>query len=183
VPVRPRLLVLTVLALLSMGLTVAGPAAPARADVVTYACNPSATGWNLEGSWPGGTVLEARTCLQNEDSVLGDVRVRSQWRVRNGTTPISGTDWDLDSNGDGLPFQTYIQRTSSGTIHGPVSNYPDLFNTSIVTLYSNFTCAGSGDQGYAGKAFDLRATPPGLPRSGYRLHNSLTAFDGFLACP
>lgn len=173
-----RLLALSALLALVATLLVASPA---QAAITTYKCNPSSTGWNVKGAWDDGSVLEARTCLQY-DSSFGQVRTRSEWRARRGGVALSGTDWDLDSNGDNLPFHTSVYLTASGRELGLVINYPDVFDTSIVTLYSNWDCYGSGTQSYVGQAFDLRATPPGLPRSGYKSNLSLTANDSRANC-
>jgi hypothetical protein len=181
-PGRERMMrrLLAVSALLALVATML-VASPAQASITTYACNPSSTGWNLEGAWDDGSVMEARTCMQY-DSVFGEVRTRSQWRARRGGVALSGTDWDLDSNGDSRPFHTSTYLHGPGMEIGVVRNYPDVFNTSIVTLYSNWACYGSGSQSYSGRAFDIRATPPGLPRSGYKSNGSATATDSRASC-
>ena len=173
-----RLLALSALLALVATLLVASPA---QAAITTYECNPSSTGWNVKGAWDDGSVLEARTCLQY-DSGSGMVRTRSEWRARRGGVALSGTDWDLDSNGDNRPFRTSTYLSDYNRELGPVANYRDVFNTSIVTLYSNWGCYGSGLQTYWGKAFDLRATPPGLPRSGYKANPSDFAGDNLPTC-
>ena len=172
---------LAVSALLALVATMLA-ASPAQAAITIYACNPNATDWNLEGAWDDGSVLESRTCLQH-DSVARKVRTRSQWRARRGGVALSGTDWDLDSNAsDGRPFTTYIDIDGVSTNIGVVANYPDVYNTSIVTLYSNWACYGSAARVYIGVAFDVRATPPGLDRSGYKSNDSAIAIDNRIAC-
>jgi hypothetical protein len=162
--------------------SIAVTALPAQASISTISCNPSASSWDTKGAWPDGTVLEARACLQH-DSAVGDMRVKEEWRVRRGGTAIGGTDWDLDSGTDGRPYITHILLTVSGTKLGNVQNYPDVYNTSIVTLYSNWACnLGSGTISYVGKGFDLRATPPGLAKSGYKSQNTLSRSDSMVQC-
>jgi hypothetical protein len=174
---------LPILATLSLlaGLIVA-MAPAASAAVTTYACNPSSTGWNTKGAWPDGTVLEARTCLQY-DTAFGQVRTKSEWRVRKGGTPISGTDWDLDSNpGSDPAFQIWVYSRTRGVTVGLRNNFNDVFNTSYLALYSTWGCTGAVIQTYQGFTLDLRATPPGLTRSGYHNNNSREATDSRIAC-
>ena len=175
--------VLPILATLSLltGLIVAlAPAASAA--VTTYACNPSSTGWNVKGRWDDGTVLEARTCLQY-DTAFGQVRTKSEWRVRKGGTAISGTDWDLDANATKDPrFQIWVYSDTLNEDVGFRNNFSDVFNASYLALYSTWGCVGAVSQTYLGFAIDLRATPPGLPRSGYHGNNSRKATDNRIAC-
>ena len=173
----PILATVSLLAALNVALAPA-----ASATVTTYACNPSSTGWNTKGAWADGTVLEARTCLQY-DGVLGQVRTKSEWRVRKGGTPISGTDWDLDANDANDPvFQIWVYSYTRNLELGVRNNFNDVFNTSYLALYSDYECTGAISQTYQGFSIDLRATPPGLPRSGYHDNNSRQATDTRIAC-
>lgn len=146
-------------------------APPAEAAITTFGCNPSSTGWNLEGAWDDGSVMESRTCLQ-WDSSANLRRVKTEWRARRGGTALSGTDWDLDANDDGRPFWRSIYIYNTGVDLGVQATDNDVFNASLVTRYSSWSNLGACPGNYAGMAYDIRATPPGLPRSGYKSNPS-----------
>jgi hypothetical protein len=154
-------------------------AAPAHA-VTTYACNPTPSTWNVVARWGDGSVMEARTCLQHDPNT-GYVRTKSQWRTRRGTTALL-SDWDLDINGDNRWFQTQVYSISFDYPFAWRADFSDVFNTSYLALYSRWSCYGSTTQRYQGMAWDLRATPPGLTRSGYHQNNSDVTEDALAAC-
>jgi hypothetical protein len=154
-------------------LLVAVTASPAAAAVTTHACNPSATGWATKARWGDGTVMEARACLQywtNNPYGVPFHRVRVEWRMRRGTTALSGTDWDLRPE-----YATEIL-TVNGALLGGDFDHADIFNTSYIATYSLWACAGSNYRGveYYGIGLLIRATPPLLPKSNY--HNYQTKF-------
>jgi hypothetical protein len=146
---------------------VAFTASPAVASVVTYGCNPSVSGWATAAAWSGGTVMEARACLQY-DTATPYHRVRVEWRMRRGTTALNGTDWDLDPS-----YYTEIL-TVYGVDIGRDETWSDIFNKSYIVTYSGWGCAGSASSGdeYRGVGWLIRATPPGLTKSGYHTHRS-----------
>ena len=145
---------------------VAVSASPAAAEQYSYACNPSATGWSVKARWGDGSVMEARACLQywyNNSYNENFHRVRVEWRVRRGTTALSGTDWDLSPD-----YATYILRRDGQELGGKY-DYTDTFNTSYLATYSTWSCGGP-HQDYSGGGVLIRATPPGLPKSSYHSH-------------
>jgi len=146
---------------------VAFTASPAAASVVTYGCNPSVSGWSTAAAWGDGTVMEARACLQY-DTATPFHRVRVEWRMRRGGTALSGTDWDLD------PSYTAEILTEYGVEVGSKEDFSDIFNKSYIVTYSPWACAGSASRGddYRGVGSLIRATPPGLTKSGYHTHRS-----------
>jgi hypothetical protein len=154
--------------------------APAQASVITYACDPSPTTWNVAAAWPDGTVAEVRRCIQH-DSATGKVRERSEMRVRNGTNPDSGADWDFDNNGDnrGLIIWVYDLDCCSIVTN---NNFPDEFNQSYVVKYTSWGCRAASFNEYYGADAEWRVTPTGLSRSGYKDGSSDVAFDGLAQC-
>jgi hypothetical protein len=165
---RRRITLLAVIAALAASL-VAVTAPPAAATQYSYACNPSATGWTVKARWGDGTVMEARACLQfwyNNPYNENFHRVRVEWRMRRGGDALSGTDWDLDPN-----YTTYIAGRD-GRVIGPKYDHADIFNASYIATYSIWECGGP-HQDYQGRGVNIRATPPGLPKSSYHSHYSL----------
>jgi len=168
---RPITLLVVIAALAASLVAVTAP--PAAAAVTTHDCNPSATGWARKAAWGDGTVMEARACLQywtNNPYGRPFHRVRVEWRMRRGTTALSGTDWDLRPD-----YATEVL-TVNGALLGEDFDHDDIFNTSYVATYSLWSCAGSDYRGveYYGIGLFMRATPPLLPKSSY--HNYQTKF-------
>ena len=186
---RLRLLLTAALALTA--LTLAAPASasskwqavPATATVTDYACDPGPSTWRLEGAWADGSVMESRTCLQYDGA--NHSRVRSEFRARKGGTPLTGTDWDTDAADDGRAWKRAIFDVydPNNTARGLATATADIFNASYIVRESNWYCFGGGQQETIyGLGWDVRATPPGLPRSGYKLGQTDNATTYLATC-
>jgi hypothetical protein len=157
-------------------------APPARA-ITTYGCNPSASTWSVKARWDDGSVMESRACLQADGQWR---RARTEWRVRRGTTALSGTDWDMDSNfaGDTRYRTAVVVPMPTDIWLGEVANYSDIFNTSYVVTHSTWSCLNTTQTGlvYYGTGQGIRATPPGLPRSGYKTQSTDIVDSPTISC-
>jgi hypothetical protein len=142
--------------------------------VSTYACKPSATGWETQAAWGNGTVVEGRGCLQYGSP---NVRARTELRMRRGGTALQG-NWDLTS------FMSRVHDYTTALNVGTKDDYVDVIGASYIVKYSNWGCMpGSGSHLHIGEGFNWRATPPGGSRSGYHSTFSHQPNNGFILCP
>jgi len=136
------------------------PAAPAEAAPISYGCNPSATGWKLEGDWGGGTVWESRVCIRY-DAGLDEVQGKYEFRVRDGGTPIQ-SDWDLSEAYGGV-----WNLTAGAAIPGTIRvDFVDTFNTSYIAIFSYWGCTTMSSIDHYSYVAEVSVNPNGpLPES------------------